>query len=67
MVNSTVTQWLNSGEYLTEIDCVLTNIVRASELSNSEAETASVFEREIFFLLKQKLKRQNRCLEKTWK
>ena len=55
MVNSTVTQWLNSGEYLTEIDCVLTNIVRASELSNSEAETASVFEREIFFLLKQKL------------
>lgn len=55
MINTSIAQWLNSGEYLTEIDCVLTNIVRASELSNSEAETASVFEREIFYLLKYKL------------
>ncbi len=55
MINSRISQWLDSGEYLTEIDNVLTNIVRKSELANSEAETASIFEREIFFLLRKRL------------
>lgn len=55
MINSTIAKWLDSGEYLTQIDNVLTNIVRQSESSNSEAETASIFEREIFYLLKNKL------------
>lgn len=55
MINSRISQWLDSGEYLTEIDNVLTNIVRKSELANSEAETASIFEREIFFLLRERL------------
>lgn len=55
MTNSKITQWLNSGEYLTEIDRVFTNIVRLSENSESEAETASIFEREIFSLLNGRL------------
>lgn len=55
MINSRISQWLDSGEYLTEIDNVLTNIVKKSELANSEAETASIFEREIFFLLRERL------------
>ena len=55
VTNSKLTQWLNSGEYLTEIDHVFTNIVRLSENSESEAETASIFEREIFSLLNGRL------------
>lgn len=55
MINSKIAQWLNSGEYLAEIDSVFTNIVRLSELSESEAETASIFEREIFSFLNGKL------------
>lgn len=47
-------QWLNSGEYRTEIDSVLTNIVRGSEAAQSEAETAGVFEREIYYLVRSK-------------
>lgn len=55
MISSKIAQWLNSGEYLTEIDHVLTNIVRCSECAESEAETASIFEREIFSFLNSKL------------
>lgn len=47
-------QWLNSGEYRTEIDTVLTNIVRCSETAESEAETAGIFEREIYYLVRSK-------------
>lgn len=38
-----ISKWVNSGEYRTEIDSVLTSIIRKSELSTSEAETSSVF------------------------
>lgn len=51
MVHSTITQWLNSGEYLTEIDRVLTNIVRASELSNSEVEVLSAYQQVTDYLI----------------
>lgn len=49
-----INQWLNSGEYHTEIDAVLTAIIRKSELSKSESETSSVFENELYFLIKSK-------------
>lgn len=52
---SSIANWLNSGEYQTDIDNVLTNIVRGSELSKSEAETASVFENELYYLLKSRV------------
>ena len=44
-----VTQWLNSREHQTDIDSVLTNIIRGAENSTSEAETALIFENEISY------------------
>ncbi len=49
-----ISQWINSGEYRTEIDAALTTILRKSELSKSEAETSSVFENELYFLIRSK-------------
>lgn len=49
-----ITQWINSGEYRTEIDAALTKILRKSELAESEAETSSVFENELYFLIRNK-------------
>lgn len=49
-----INQWLNSGEYFTEINTVLTKILRKLELSRSEAETSSVFETELYFLIRSK-------------
>lgn len=54
-LETNITQWLNSGEYQTEIDSVLTNIIRGAELAQSEAETASIFEREIYYFIRQSL------------
>ena len=51
-MDASISCWLNSGEYKTQIDNLLTDIVRGSELSETEAETASVFERGLYFLLK---------------
>jgi hypothetical protein len=51
-MDASVTNWLNSGEYKTQIDNLLTEIVRGAELSITEAETASVFEQGLYFLLK---------------
>lgn len=50
-----ITQWLNSGEYQTDIDSVLTNIIRGAENSTSEAETALIFENEINYLFRKSL------------
>lgn len=49
-----INQWLNSGEYRTEIDNALTRILRKSEFSQTEAETSAVFERELYFLIRSK-------------
>lgn len=54
-MNTDVFNWINSGEYRTDIDSALTNIIKGAEHSESEAETASVFEKEIYFLLRQRL------------
>lgn len=56
MVNSSkISNWLKSGEYLSLIDSVLTKIIRESELSDSEAHTSSIFENEIYFLVRSQL------------
>lgn len=47
-------EWLNSGEYLTEIDEMRTTIMRESKVSNSESETASIFENELYYLIRNK-------------
>lgn len=49
-----INRWINSGEYRTEIDAALTKILRKSELARSEAETSSVFESELYFLIRSK-------------
>ncbi len=53
--NITISNWLRSGEYSTQIDSVLSKIIRGCEYSKSESETASVFEREIYFLVRSQL------------
>ena len=53
--NITISNWLRSGEYSAQIDSVLTKIIRGCEVSSSESQTASVFEREIYFLVRSKL------------
>ena len=52
---SNISQWLNSGEYRSDIDNVLTSIVKKSERSCSESETSSIFETELYFLMRSKL------------
>lgn len=47
--------WLNSGEYQTDIDAALTNIVRKSDIAQTEADTATAFEQELYFLIRQRL------------
>lgn len=49
-----VIEWLNSGEYLIEIDEMRTNIMKESQVSNSESTTASIFENELYFLIRSK-------------
>ena len=56
MVNSSkISSWLKSGEYLSLIDSVLTKIIRDCESSDSEAHTSSIFENEIYYLVRSQL------------
>lgn len=49
---SQISNWLNSGEYKSQIDSLLTKIVRDCEHSDSEAHTSSIFETEIYYLVR---------------
>ena len=49
-----VIEWLNSGEYLAEIDEMRTTIMKESQTSNSESSTASIFENELYYLIRSK-------------
>ncbi len=51
----TISNWLRSGEYHTLIDSVYTKIIRNCESSRNESQTASVFETEISFLVRNQL------------
>ena len=51
----TISNWLRSGEYYSQIDTVYTKITRNCENSISESETASVFETEIYYLVRSQL------------
>lgn len=54
-VDRKVSSWLASGEFSSEADLALTNIVRGAERSKTEAETAAVWEREIYYLVRSRL------------
>lgn len=47
-----ISNWLKSGEYKSQIDAVLTKIIRDCEHSDSEAHTSSIFETEIYYLIR---------------
>lgn len=47
-------EWINSGEYLSDLDEMLTEILKESINSNSESTTASIFEQELYFLIRSK-------------
>lgn len=47
-------EWLNSGEYLAEIDEMRTTVMKESKSSKSESATASIFENELYYLIRSK-------------
>lgn len=47
-----ISNWLKSGEYKSQIDSVLTKIIRDCEHSDNEAHTSSIFETEIYYLIR---------------
>ena len=51
-LSNKISNWLKSGEYKSQIDSVLTKIVRDCEHSDSEAHTSSIFETEIYYLVR---------------
>lgn len=50
-----ISNWIKSGEYKSQIDSVLTKIIRDCETSDSEAHTSSIFENEIYYLVRSQL------------
>lgn len=49
-----VNEWLNSGEYISDIDEIRTSIMKQSSKSNSESTTANVFERELYYIIRKR-------------
>lgn len=52
MSNSSILKWINSGEYQVQLDQTRTDIMRGAASSQNESETASIFERELYFLIR---------------
>ena len=53
-ISAKVTEWLDSDEYWTDIDKMRTAIMRDASHAENEATTASIFERELYHLIKTK-------------
>lgn len=49
-----LTEWLNSGEYVSDVDELRTSIMKQSAKSNSESTTANVFERELYYIIRKR-------------
>lgn len=47
-----INEWLNSGEYISDIDDMRTTIMRNCMMSENEATTASIFEAELYYLIR---------------
>lgn len=52
---SKISSWLKSGEYHNQIDSVLTKIIRDCESATSESHTSTIFETEIYYLVRSQL------------
>ena len=55
MTTHSISTWLNSPEYHSQITATLTKITRSARFAKNEAETASIFESEIYFLIRKQL------------
>lgn len=53
-ISAKVTEWLDSDEYWNDIDQMRTAIMRDASHAENEATTASIFERELYHLIKTK-------------
>ena len=49
-----IEKWINSGEFLSQLDDMRTSIMKEVIISNSEAETASIFEKNIYYIVREK-------------
>ena len=49
-----VTDWLNSGEYVSDLDGLRTSIMKQAAKSNSEATTATIFENELYYIIRKR-------------
>lgn len=49
-----LTEWLNSGEYISDVDELRTSIMKQSAKSNSESTTATIFEKELYFIIRKR-------------
>lgn len=54
-IQKKISDWLNSGEYKTELDKALTSIMRDADSAKNEAETSKAFEDEIYYLIRKEL------------
>lgn len=52
--NYLIFDWLNSGEYLVDIDELCTDILKNANSSENESQTADAFERELYYLIRSK-------------
>lgn len=51
-MHTSINSWLESGEYRSALDQMVTTIIKESRNSNSEATTSGIFEREIYYLVR---------------
>ena len=49
-----ITEWLNSGEYVSDVDELRTSIMKQSAKSNSESTTATIFEKELYYIIRKR-------------
>ena len=54
MRSKKITDWVNSGEYISDIAELRTSIMREAANSNSEATTANIFEKELYFIIRKR-------------
>ena len=47
-----IDNWLNSDEYFSQLDDMRTAIIRGTSSAKSESETASIFEKNLYFVVK---------------
>ncbi len=47
-----INDWINSGEYISDIADLRTSIMKEAANSNSEATTAAIFEKELYYIIR---------------